>query len=75
MSFRSYMRRLLLTHLKLNPYKLSFKLKTLNQYKTEINLFPDKYSLKFIESLSHVRGVESGFKNAEAFQLIRNFIN
>ena len=75
MSFRSYMRRLLLTHLKLNPYKLSFKLKTLNQYKTEINPFPAKCSLKFIESLSHVRGVESGFKNAEAFQLIRNFIN
>jgi len=47
----------------------------LNQYKTEINPFPHERSLKFIESLSHVRGVESGFKNAEAFQLIRNFIN
>ena len=65
----------MLTHPKLNPYKLSFKLKALNQYKTEINPFPHERSLKFIESLSHVRGVESGFKNAEAFQLIRNFIN
>jgi LmbE family N-acetylglucosaminyl deacetylase len=55
--------------------ELSFKLKALNQYKTEINPFPHERSLKFIESLSHVRGVESGFKNAEAFQLIRNFIN
>ena len=61
------MTRLLSTHPKLNPYKLSFKLKALNQYKTEINPFPDEHSLKFIESLSHVRGVKSGFKNAEAF--------
>jgi LmbE family N-acetylglucosaminyl deacetylase len=55
--------------------ELPFKLKALNQYKTEIHPFPHQRSLKFIESLSHVRGVESGFKNAEAFQLIRNFIN
>jgi LmbE family N-acetylglucosaminyl deacetylase len=55
--------------------ELPFKLKALNQYKSEINPFPHQRSLKFIESLSHVRGVESGFKNAEAFQLIRNFIN
>jgi hypothetical protein len=65
----------MLTHTKLNPYKLPFKFKALNQYKTDINPFPHERSLKFIESLSHVRGVESGFKNAEAFQLIRNFIN
>ena len=51
------------------------QLKALKQYKSEINPFPHERSLKFIESLSHVRGVESGFKNAEAFQLIRNFIN
>jgi LmbE family N-acetylglucosaminyl deacetylase len=55
--------------------ELPFKLKALNQYKSEIHPFPHQRSLKFIESLSHVRGVESGFKNAEAFQLIRNFIN
>ena len=65
----------MLIHLKLNPYKLSFKLKALNQYKTEINPFPHERSLKFIESISHVRGIESSFKNAEEFQLIRNFIN
>ena len=61
------MTRLLSTHPKLNPYKLSIKLKALIQYKTEINPFPHEHSLKFIESLSHVRGVKSGFKNAEAF--------
>ena len=55
--------------------ELPFKLKAFKQYKSEINPFPYQRSLKFIESLSHVRGVESGFKNAEAFQLIRNFIN
>ena len=65
----------MLTHPKLNPYKLSFKLKALKQYKTEINPFLHERSLKFIESISHVRGVESSFKNAEEFQLIRNFIN
>jgi LmbE family N-acetylglucosaminyl deacetylase len=53
--------------------ELSFKLKAFKQYKSEINPFPHQRSLKFIESLSHVRGVESGFKNAEAFELIRNF--
>jgi len=55
--------------------ELSFKLKAFKQYKSEINPFPHQRSLKFIESLSHVRGVESGLKNAEAFQLIRNIIN
>ena len=55
--------------------ELPFKLKALKEYKSEINPFPHPRSLKFIESLSHVRGVESGFKNAEAFQLIKNFIN
>ena len=55
--------------------ELPFKLKALNQYKSEINPFSHERSLNFIESLSHVRGVESGFKNAEAFQLIKNFIN
>jgi LmbE family N-acetylglucosaminyl deacetylase len=55
--------------------ELSFKLKALKQYKSEIKPFPHERSLKFIESLSHVRGVESGFKNAEAFQLIKNIIN
>ena len=52
--------------------ELPFKLKAFKQYKSEINPFPYQRSLKFIESLFPVRGVESGFKNAKAFELIRN---
>ena len=52
--------------------ELPFKIKAFQQYKSEINPFPHPRSKKFLESLSHVRGVESGFKNAEAFELIKN---
>ena len=55
--------------------EFSFKLKAFQQYKSEVNPFPHTRSIKFIESLSYVRGVESGFKNAEAFELIKNFID
>jgi len=54
--------------------ELSFKIKAFKQYKSEVNPFPHPRSTKFIESLSHVRGVESGLKNAEAFELIRNIV-
>ena len=53
--------------------ELKFKIKALKEYKSEINTFPHPRSIKFIESLSHVRGGESGFKNAEAFELIKNY--
>ena len=52
--------------------ELPFKIKAFQQYKSEINPFPHPRSKKFLESLSHVRGVEAGFKNAEAFELIKN---
>jgi len=55
--------------------ELSFKIKAFKQYKSEVNPFPHPRSIKFLESLSNVRGVESGFKNAEAFELIKNIID
>ena len=55
--------------------ELQFKMNAFKQYKSEVNQFPHPRSLKFLESLSNVRGVESGLKNAEAFELIRNIVD
>jgi hypothetical protein len=40
-------------------------------YKDEIKSYPHSRSIKSIISLSNYRGVQSGFKNAEAFQIIK----
>jgi len=48
------------------------KIKAFQVYKSEVEEFPSPRSLEFIENLAKVRGVESGFKKAEAFRLIRN---
>ncbi len=53
---------------------LIYKLKAMRSYKSEIEKFPHPRSLKAIENLSIHRGIESGLKNAEAFQLLRNII-
>ena len=47
------------------------KVKALNFYKTEIEDFPHPRSVKVLESQAYLRGMESGLKMAEAFQLIR----
>ena len=52
--------------------ELSYKIKAMKCYKSELNRYPHPRSLKAIENLSVQRGIESGVKNAEAFQLIRN---
>lgn len=52
--------------------EFSFKIKAFKMYKSEIEKFPHPRSVKSIESLSITRGIESGLKNAEAFQLIRS---
>jgi LmbE family N-acetylglucosaminyl deacetylase len=54
--------------------ELIYKLKAMRSYKSEIEKFPHPRSLKAIENLSIHRGIESGLKNAEAFQLLRNII-
>ena len=50
--------------------ELTYKLKAMRSYKSEIEKFPHPRSLKAIENLSIHRGIESGLKNAEAFQLL-----
>lgn len=48
------------------------KLKAFRCYKSEIEKFPHPRSLKALESLATYRGVQSGLKKAESFQLIKS---
>lgn len=50
------------------------KIKAFKQYKTELQKFPSPRSIEAITSLAIQRGTESGFKKAEAFEMIRNYI-
>lgn len=50
--------------------EFEYKIKAFKMYKSEIEPFPHPRSLKAIENLSIMRGVESGLKKAEAFHLI-----
>ena len=51
------------------------KLLALNVYKHELGNHPHPRSIKSIEALAIKRGSESGYKKAEAFQIIRKFWN
>ncbi len=48
-----------------------YKIKGFKMYKSEIEEFPNPRSIAAIENLAIQRGVESGTKKAEAFELIR----
>ena len=52
--------------------EFSYKLEAFKMYKSEVMKFPHPRSLIAIENLAIQRGVESGLKKAEAFQLIRS---
>lgn len=47
------------------------KIEIMNIYKSEIDEFPFPRSKKAIRSLAYLRGSQSGFEAAEAFQLLR----
>ena len=51
------------------------KIKAFKNYKSEIMKIPHPRSIEALESLATIRGMESGFKKAEAFNLIRESIN
>ena len=55
--------------------EFSYKIKGFKMYKSEIEEFPNPRSITAIENLAIQRGVESGTKKAEAFELIRNIID
>lgn len=70
-----------LTNIPFNPTvyenitkEFSSKIKAFKQYDSEVMEFPHPRSVKSIENLAIQRGIESGLKQAEAFQLIRNII-
>tara|TARA_B110000259_G_scaffold182285_1_gene225661 strand:- start:3892 stop:4572 length:681 start_codon:yes stop_codon:yes gene_type:complete len=50
---------------------LSLKISGMKQYKKELNTFPNPRSIEGIKILSKYRGMSSGCKNAEAFQIFR----
>jgi len=51
--------------------EFSYKIKGFKMYKSEIEEFPNTRSIIAIENLAILRGIESGFKKAEAFELIK----
>ena len=55
--------------------EIKFKINAFKMYKSEIENFPHPRSIKAIENLSIQRGIESGLKNAEAFQIIKSIIS
>ena len=55
--------------------EISYKIKAFKCYKSEVKKFPHPRSIDSIKSLAIQRGIESGFKRAEAFQLLRKINN
>ncbi len=47
------------------------KIEAIKLYKDELRPYPHSRSVKSIRSLSNYRGVQAGYKNAEAFHIIR----
>ncbi len=54
--------------------ELTHKIRAFKAYDTEVMKFPHPRSIEAIESLAISRGVESGLKRAEAFELVRNIV-
>ena len=55
--------------------EFSAKIKAFKCYKSEIEKFPHSRSLVSIKNLAVFRGIESGLKKAESFELIRQIID
>ena len=51
------------------------KIKAMKIYKSELEKFPHPRSIEAITSLAKQRGVESGLKNVESFELLREIIS
>lgn len=52
---------------------LEIKIKAFSQYSNELQEFPHPWSIKGLTVLAELRGMESGFPYAEAYQVIRMF--
>ena len=53
---------------------LKFKIKAIKCYKNEFRKSPHSRSIEGIKNLSKIRGNQSGMKNAEAFEIIREIV-
>ena len=51
--------------------EFKYKIKSIKMYTSEIRSFPHPLSLKAIENLAIQRGIESGIKKAEGFEVVR----
>ena len=55
--------------------EFKFKIKASQIYESEVEQFPHPRSVESIENLALRRGIESGLKKAEAFQLVRQILD
>jgi len=55
--------------------EFSLKINAFKEYSSEIEKFPHPRSIDSIENLAIKRGIESGLKKSEAFELIRNIFD
>ena len=55
--------------------EFGYKKKAFQIYKSEVMKFPHPRSIESIENLAIYRGIESGLRKAEAFQLIRHVLD
>ena len=53
---------------------LKFKIRAIKSYKNEFRKSPHSRSIEGIKNLSKIRGNQSGMKNAEAFEIIREIV-
>ncbi|MFC1712005.1 PIG-L deacetylase family protein [Patescibacteria group bacterium] len=51
--------------------EMEFKLRAVKQYKEAVKSFPHPRSIENIKTLAKYRGMQSGFKFAEAFELVK----
>jgi LmbE family N-acetylglucosaminyl deacetylase len=57
----------------LNLNQINLKWKALKCYESETGVYPHPRSEEGIHALARYRGIQAGFKYAEAFKIIRNF--
>ena len=50
------------------------KIEAINEYNSEIEDYPHVRSIKAIETLANIRGIESGMNKAEAFKIMRSYM-
>jgi len=55
--------------------EIDTKIEAFSQYKNELQEYPHPWSRKGLKLLAEYHGMQSGYKYAEAFQLIRGYEN